>query len=314
MLSLPSGECLRVSTSAAQEAMEMPECDSFEACPRERFEAAEGALPPLRLFHEFLIGVVEDLVPPGASVLDFGCGKGDIVLELLRRGWHCRGVELFGSGSGTNIAQSLIERGLLGNAVLQYDGETLPFEGDIFDVVISNQVFEHVPDLATSLNEIWRVLKPGGWLVCSFPSKDAIREAHCNVPFVHWMPKSRARFLWLLAVRSLGIGRLKGRRSRSQWAHFFNEWLEENTYYLSRKEINARFQEVFGNVKYFEEQNVRFRLRHSKLGRWATLDNSRLATVAFRAIGRNFGSLCILAQKDSRSQRTAVCDNGTSSH
>jgi SAM-dependent methyltransferase len=265
---------------------------------KQRYDAA----PQLHLQYEFLIDAMERRVPPGALVLDFGCGKGEVVLELLRRGWHCRGVELFGSGSGTGIEQSLIERGLLGDVVLQYDGATLPFQDEKFDVVLSNQVFEHVPDLSTSLNEIWRVLKPGGWLVCSFPSKDAIREAHCNVPFAHWMPKSRARFLWLLAVRSLGIGRLKRGRSRTQWAHFFNAWLEENTHYRSRKEIEILFQDIFGNIQYFEEDNVRFRLRNAWLGEWAALDNNRLANVAFRSIARNLGSLCILSQKGSGAQ------------
>jgi hypothetical protein len=116
------------------------------------------------------------------------------------------------------------------------------------------------------------------------------------------MPKSRARFLWLLAVRSLGIGRLKRRRSRREWAHFFNEWLEENTHYRSRKEIEALFHEIFGNIRHFEEQNVRFRIRSSGLGKWAALDNNRLADVAFRSIARNFGSLCILSQKGSRAR------------
>ena len=50
-----------------------------------------------------------------------------------------------------------------------YDGKTLPFEAATFDSVITNQVFEHVFHPAAFLNEINRVLKPGGKLLLTVP-------------------------------------------------------------------------------------------------------------------------------------------------
>jgi len=45
----------------------------------------------------------------------------------------------------------------------------LSFPSGVFDVVLSNEVFEHVPNLERSLAEVARVLKPGGTLLATFP-------------------------------------------------------------------------------------------------------------------------------------------------
>lgn len=50
-----------------------------------------------------------------------------------------------------------------------YDGSKFPFCDAEFDGIVTNQVFEHVFTPETFLNEIWRVLKPGGLLVMSVP-------------------------------------------------------------------------------------------------------------------------------------------------
>ena len=124
-----------------------------------------------------------------ANVLDFGCGVGDIVQAARHRGLNAFGVEKFYGGS--NIKDTGRERGLLGKTVFEIaDDGRIPFDDAFFDLVVSNQVFEHVEDLETVLTEIARVLKPGGHLFCSFPSKGILREVHCDIPTVHWLPKA----------------------------------------------------------------------------------------------------------------------------
>ena len=50
-----------------------------------------------------------------------------------------------------------------------YDGKKLPFDAGSFDSVLTNQVFEHVFNPADFINEINRVLKPGGNLLLTVP-------------------------------------------------------------------------------------------------------------------------------------------------
>jgi SAM-dependent methyltransferase len=51
----------------------------------------------------------------------------------------------------------------------QYNNET-------FDVVIANDVLEHIVDLSKGLEEVHRVLKHGGFLICTVPQKDDLKE------------------------------------------------------------------------------------------------------------------------------------------
>lgn len=53
--------------------------------------------------------------------------------------------------------------------IMHQDLSCLTFPDAVFDAVISNEVFEHVPNLPLALSEIRRVLRPGGSLLATFP-------------------------------------------------------------------------------------------------------------------------------------------------
>ena len=73
------------------------------------------------------------------------------------------------------------ELGRLVNGTLNQGIQKLTFEDDSFDILTSNQVFEHVPDDRAGYRESYRVLRPGGALIFSVPLYDtplrsALRE------------------------------------------------------------------------------------------------------------------------------------------
>ena len=80
-------------------------------------------------------------------------------------------------------------------------GVTLPFEDASFDVVVSNHVVEHVGDRADQqvhLDELRRVLRPGGIGYIATPTRWALIEPHFKVPLLSWPPRSmRDRYLRL---------------------------------------------------------------------------------------------------------------------
>jgi len=62
--------------------------------------------------------------------------------------------------------------GAMVNGMLNQDVQQLTFPAESFDLVTSNQVFEHVPDDVKGYSECYRVLRPGGALVFSVPMHD----------------------------------------------------------------------------------------------------------------------------------------------
>ena len=91
--------------------------------------------------------------------LDAGCGNGMLVWDFLKAGVRSvRGVEL-ATQPLQQHAQDLLENGTVWNAPLMQ----LPFADNQFDLIVSTEVFEHVPtkDVPASLAELARVAAPG---------------------------------------------------------------------------------------------------------------------------------------------------------
>lgn len=47
----------------------------------------------------------------------------------------------------------------------------LPFKDDSFDIILCNHVLEHIPDDTTAMQELFRILKPGGWGIFQIPQE-----------------------------------------------------------------------------------------------------------------------------------------------
>ena len=77
----------------------------------------------------------------------------------------------------------------------------LPFNDESFDIVISSHVIEHIPSQQMHLDEVNRVLKPGGIVYLSTPSRMAIIEPHYKLPLLSWLPR-RVASTYLRLIRN----------------------------------------------------------------------------------------------------------------
>jgi len=111
----------------------------------------------------FTLGVIRK----GEAVLDIGCGAGiDTIVAAMM-------VGPAGTVAGIDMVPEMLARARenlrmtdLKNVIFEEAyGEKLPFADGGFDVVISNGVFNLIPDKAKALSEVVRVLKPGGRLM-----------------------------------------------------------------------------------------------------------------------------------------------------
>ncbi|MBG9377928.1 methyltransferase domain-containing protein [Panacibacter sp. DH6] len=69
-------------------------------------------------------------------------------------------------------------------ATIAMDLTDLQFDADNFDIIICSHVLEHVPDDAKAMQEMYRVLKPGGWAIINVPV-DPNRTKTFEDPTIH---------------------------------------------------------------------------------------------------------------------------------
>ena len=125
-------------------------------------------------------------------MLDLGCGLGEYV-----RGFERAGAEALGCDVAADRLVEGRRRGAHG--LVAAAAEALPFRDGALDVVVLNEVIEHVADEAATLREVARVLAPEGRALIYAPNRLFPFETHGvflgsrfvfgNIPFVNWLPR-----------------------------------------------------------------------------------------------------------------------------
>jgi len=95
-------------------------------------------------------------------VMDLGCGAGNSI-DIFRR----RNPSIIWVGSDIKSSPEVDSRTRTDGEFITYDGIHIPFVDNYFDLIYSNQVFEHVKYPRKLLKEVSRVLRPGGYFTGS---------------------------------------------------------------------------------------------------------------------------------------------------
>jgi SAM-dependent methyltransferase len=144
-----------------------------------RMAMLEATMWWYRALHARLLDRVGRLaLPPGARLLDAGCGTGGLLARLaaMRPDLDLQGLEYDAEAAG-------LARGkLLGRdpARLQVGSvNAMPYPDQQFDVIVSADVLSHAAvDETSALNEFHRCLKPGGTLLLNLPAYQWMASAH----------------------------------------------------------------------------------------------------------------------------------------
>ncbi len=97
---------------------------------------------------------------PGERVVDMGCGRAADAVKLARCGGQVTGLDP--SGIMMRKAKGLVEESSTDVALVQGVGESLPFRSGSLDKVVCKGALDHFADVAKTMEEVARVLKPGG--------------------------------------------------------------------------------------------------------------------------------------------------------
>ena len=125
------------------------------------------------------------------AVFEAGCGVGSYLFRLQKEARQAVGLDI--------ELDRTCEAHLGADQVVCGAGENLPFPDGAFDLVLSNEVLEHVQDDRAAVQEIVRILRPGGRLVLFCPNRGYPFETHGiywrgryhfgNIPLVNYLPR-----------------------------------------------------------------------------------------------------------------------------
>ena len=125
-------------------------------------------------------------LPARARILDAGCGSGRNMIDLARHGTVV-GIEL--SAASVALARTRSIGQVIEGSVLE-----LPFESASFDLAVSLDVIEHLADDRAALQELRRVVAPGGALLITVPAYQWLWSRH-DVVNHHYRRYTRASLL-----------------------------------------------------------------------------------------------------------------------
>lgn len=158
-------------------------------------------------------------IPKHAKILDFGCGAGRTVYSLLDQGYS--------DVVGYDVKDYLELRAPEDRKYFYIKdpisvGKLLPFDENSFDLIISNQVLEHVMDQVTIFRELHRIMRVGGHSIHVFPARYRLIEGHIFVPFGSVFGHRWYYKIWAVA----------GIRNQFQINLTANETADRNAYYF----------------------------------------------------------------------------------
>ena len=121
------------------------------------------------------------LLQPGERLLDIGCGRGTLIGMARASGYEAYGIE-----RPSPLSHSLPH-------IYYQDLPECHFPDQHFQLVILLHVLEHLPDPQATLAEIYRIVKPGGWVSLAVPNYGG---AQAQASGRHWFHLDLPRHLW----------------------------------------------------------------------------------------------------------------------
>jgi ubiquinone/menaquinone biosynthesis C-methylase UbiE len=102
----------------------------------------------------------------GKSVLEIGCGIGIDAAEFARHGAQVTALDL--SPKNIELAKKYFAYNNLEGTLLVGNAEEMCFDDNAFDAVVAIGVFIYTPNTQKAIDEVLRVVKPGGKVICMF--------------------------------------------------------------------------------------------------------------------------------------------------
>jgi ubiquinone/menaquinone biosynthesis C-methylase UbiE len=165
--------------------------------------------------------LVAERVRPGAQVLEVAPGPGYLAIELAKRGYAVTALDI--SKSFVRITSENATKAGVAVDVRHGNAAQMPFADASFDFIVCMAAFKNFTDPIGAINEMHRVLKPGGQASIFDLRKDATRqEIDAEVRKMHLSPMNthltRWTFQFMLLKRAYAREELERMAAQSRFS------------------------------------------------------------------------------------------------
>jgi len=185
-------------------------------------------------------------------ILDFGCGSGKMLSHLSDicqmpefeyRKIYFYGVDIFVDKEDLNNARIKAKNAII-KSIKPYENFDFKIK---FDIVISNQVFEHINNLEIIYSHLNFLMNKKSFIIAGFPTKEIIIEPHLKIPFIHLLKKNTKNLYFILLFFSiLKVGQF---RKRFKYKNEKNAYLNNRYIYCNNNLFYRDFKE---HIKLFK--------------------------------------------------------------
>ena len=130
-------------------------------------------------WHLIAINFLKEIDLQGKKVLEVGCGYGSLSVYMSKKGAKVTGVDI--SSEAIKISKRNASLNNQKIVFKQSKGEKLDFEDEEFDLVVSCEVLEHIPNYTKAIDEIIRVTKKSGKMIITTPNSFNLRGLYLYV-------------------------------------------------------------------------------------------------------------------------------------
>ncbi len=271
------------------------------------FESHASARPePVFNLYRAVLADLGFEVRPDSRILDLGCGDGRFVRYMRARGLDAWGSDI--SDGFRHTESDMIRSGEINpsgspfrkSALTPY---RLDFPDDSFDLVLSNEVFEHVADYRSTLDEVRRVTRPDGVNLHFFPGRYCPIEPHVLVPgatLIRWYP-------WLLFWAVVGVRNpYQNGLTAREVARLNRDYLIRHTFYPTLRDVERIVTDRFENCTFAQREYLSHGFGRTGMKAFlARVPGGPWLFAQLRVRALYFRKLPKLADEPERSQRAA---------
>ncbi len=167
----------------------------------------------------FVVNIIRELIGDSGKVLDLGCGKGNMSIQLAMMGYDVTGID--SDKASIEYAQSVLKRPNLKFIICTL--EDYHFEAQSADVIIVSEVLEHLVNPVGLIDRISTVIKQDGIIIVTVPNGRGPREMLVTRPFLYFSKHFTPFFKGLLSLKKM-LGYTGTNQSKSEnleHLHFF---------------------------------------------------------------------------------------------